>query len=200
MFENLVALINQAIPGANATVVKFGDVGDSAILVSKECILPVCKLLKGHPDYCFNVLQAVTACDFLGKDDQPGHIEVSYVLASFIKNLEVMIKLRLARGDANQLPEVDSVVSVWSAADFLERECYDMLGIKFVGHPDFRRILCPQDWEGYPLRRDYVAQTVYREMAVYPAHKLNVLDQGFGITTKADNKSEDAPMKEGRYH
>ena len=69
-----------------------------------------------------------------------------------------MLKTQLPRwqGDvAGQLPDLPSVVGVWRTADWHEREVYDLSGVNFTGHPDLRRILCPEDWEGYPLRKDY---------------------------------------------
>ena len=82
------------------------------------------------------------------------------------KNTELILKVRLPRGDENNLPKVDSVCSVWKAANFQERECYDMMGVEFNNHPDLRRILCPEDWEGYPLRKDYEEPDYYRGVPV----------------------------------
>jgi NADH-quinone oxidoreductase subunit C len=70
----------------------------------------------------------------------------------------LVLKVMLPRwkdGQVGELPEIKSVASVWSTADWHERECYDLLGIKFVDHPNLRRILCPEDWVGHPLRKDY---------------------------------------------
>lgn len=82
--------------------------------------------------------------------------------------------------------KVESVCDVWKSADFQERETYDMLGVEFIGHPDMRRILCPEDWEGFPLRKDYVVQEVYQGMEVNPAHKINQGDFDFMAKAKLD--------------
>ena len=66
-------------------------------------------------------------------------------------------------------PEVDSVVSVWNAANWLERETWDLLGVSFKGHPDLRRIMNPEDWEGHPLRKDYVIPTQYQDIDNKPS-------------------------------
>jgi NADH-quinone oxidoreductase subunit C len=76
-------------------------------------------------------------------------------------------------------PAVDSIVKTYAAANFQERETYDMFGIRFNNHPDHRRILCPDDWQGWPLRKDYVAQKYYNGMEVYPDSKMNYEDRDF---------------------
>ncbi|MGA0041012.1 MAG: NADH-quinone oxidoreductase subunit C, partial [Pirellulales bacterium] len=86
------------------------------------------------------------------------HLELVYHLWSTQARVSLVLKAKLPRwkGDQpGQLPEVPSVVGVWRTADWHEREVFDLSGVLFVGHPDLRRILCPEDWEGYPLRKDY---------------------------------------------
>jgi NADH-quinone oxidoreductase subunit C len=89
-------------------------------------------------------------------------------------------------------PTVDSVVNVYAAANFLEREVYDMFGITFNNHPDMRRILCPDDWEGFPLRKDYVAQKDYNGMTVYPDNKMNMEDREFIVRQEMIKKAQAA--------
>ena len=120
-----------------------------------------------------NVLQCVTGTDY---EDR---IEVSYIIASFTKNSEVIIKAKLPKTSSEATVAIDSVCSVWKSANFLERETYDMLGVVFTNHPDMRRILCPDDWEGYPLRKDYKVQEVYNDMVVDPPEKVNKADHNF---------------------
>ncbi|NQU66290.1 MAG: NADH-quinone oxidoreductase subunit C, partial [SAR324 cluster bacterium] len=74
-------------------------------------------------------------------------------------------------------PEIDSVVSLWRSADWLEREMYDLLGMKYLGHPDLRRIMLPPDWEGHPLRKDYVAPTSYHGMDNSPSALTKSFEQ-----------------------
>ncbi|MFO1095596.1 MAG: NADH-quinone oxidoreductase subunit C [Planctomycetaceae bacterium] len=86
------------------------------------------------------------------------HLEVVYQLFSVSHKHRITIKARLPRwaGDTpGDLPEIDTVSHVWAIADWHEREAYDLLGVRFVGHPNLVRILCPDDWEGHPLRKDY---------------------------------------------
>ncbi len=179
MHNELAGYINKHVANANATV-HTAEKGDNSITVAAESILEVCKLLKTSSEYEFNVLQVISGIDF----PEAGQIELAYILASFTKNLELILKVRLPRGDKNNLPKINSVVSVWNAANYQEREAFDMIGVTFVGHPDHRRILTPDDWDGHPLRRDYVVQEKYLNMVVNPAHKVNTEDHFFGKKLK----------------
>ncbi len=181
MHNEIASKLNGLVSGSNA-VANIATVGDSSIMVEAGKILEVCKALKAEG---FNVLQAVTGTDYADR------IELTYVLADFTKNRELLLKTKLGRGDGSgnnkdTLPKIDSVVSVWNAANFQERETYDMIGVNFVGHPDLRRILTPDDWQGYPLRRDYVVQEKYLDMVVNPAHKINSADHMFGKKLKEE--------------
>lgn len=177
MHSELATAINSSVSGANATVGK-GEAGDESITIESSKVLETAKYLKANG---FKVLEVVSATDF--KD----YIEVAYVVATFdpANNKEVIIKAKLDRNN----PEVESVCSIWKAANFQERECYDMMGIVFKNHPDHRRILCPEDWTGYPLRKDYVVQEVYNGMIVNPEVKMNFPDREFAEKQKAANKA-----------
>lgn len=182
MHNEIASFLNTAVPGSNP-VVKSAEVGHSSVFVEAEKILEVCEKLKTSPEFQMNVLQAVSGTDF--KD----HLEITYVLASFVKNTELLLKVKLPRGEGTgntlaNLPKINSVTSVWSAANFQERETYDLLGVHFVGHPDHRRILCPDEWQGYPLRKDYVVQEKYLDMVVNPPWKINTEDHMFGKNLK----------------
>jgi NADH-quinone oxidoreductase subunit C len=119
------------------------------------------------------------------------------VLCNFESGDEMLLKTSLAKGDdAMSVIEIDSVCSVWDAADFQERECYDMMGISFKNHPDMRRILCPDDWEGFPLRKDYVAQEQWHGMTVYPEAKSNKVQREFSAKLKEEEKAKLAAEKE----
>lgn len=194
MHNQIASTLNSKVPGANAQAL-IATIGDSSVLVEAGKILDVCKILKSEG---FNVLQVITGTDYADR------IEVTYSLADFISNREVLIKVKLSRGDGNgnnkdTLPKLDSVSSLWRAAHFQERETYDMMGVNFVGNPDLRRILCPDDWTGYPLRKDYVVQEKYLDMVVNPAHKVNTEDHMFGKKLKeqiGDPKKVSASWKD----
>lgn len=120
---------------------------------------------KEDPRLKFNLLSCISGVDYLEPDPKKvakagfePHTEVVYHLQSFHHRHRIIVKLILPRwkdNQAGQLPEVPSVTSLWSAADWHEREVYDLSGIWFDGHPDLRRILLAEDWEGHPLRKDY---------------------------------------------
>ncbi|RLS52801.1 MAG: NADH-quinone oxidoreductase subunit C [Planctomycetota bacterium] len=138
---------------------------DPWIEVAPAAIGEVAQFLKGDDQLALDSLNNLSATDFLETDAklaakfpyQP-HTEVVYHLYSFRRKHRAVIKVKFDRwknNEAGQLPEVPTVSHVWGIADWHEREAYDMMGIHFVGHPNLVRILCPDDWEGYPLRKDY---------------------------------------------
>jgi NADH-quinone oxidoreductase subunit C len=95
------------------------------------------------------------------------HVEVVYHLSSLPRKHKITVKVKLPRwkdGKAGEIPEVDSVADIWGIADWHEREAYDLMGIRFLGHPNLRRILCPEDWVGHPLRKDYEMPLEYHEI------------------------------------
>jgi len=109
--------------------------------------------LKTAPEFHFDYLECVTGIDF--PDDKKIH--VVYHLYSYAKKHRAVLKVLLDRDD----PVVPTISSVWPAANWQERECFDLLGVLFDGHPDLRRILLPDDWEGHPLRKDYAEGDEY---------------------------------------
>lgn len=177
MHNQIAETLNKLHPGCEATVTT-ATVGDSFITIKSPFLYAVAETLKTSADFQMNVLQVITATDYPATSE----IELSYIMASFSKNLELILKVRLDR----KAPQVRSLVAIWAAANFQEREAYDMMGVLFENHPDFRRILCPDDWEGFPLRKDYVVQSHYQGIEVNPAHKNNTDDQFFGKKLKAE--------------
>lgn len=119
--------------------------GDDTILVKRESIFALMKLLKEQ--FQFEMLADLSAVDYFGQ--QP-RFEVVYHLNSLEKN----IRLRVKTG-VNENEEVDSITPLWPIANWLEREVWDMFGIRFKNHPDLRRILMYDEFEGHPLRKDY---------------------------------------------
>jgi NADH-quinone oxidoreductase subunit C len=191
MHSKWVDIINNSgIENPGATLHE-AEVGDSSITVNHEVIRDVCFYLRDHAETKFNVLQVITGTDY---DDR---IEVSYILASYVHNTELILKVKLPKDGEGNVPSVYSVDSVWRAANFLERETYDMLGVIFDQHPDFRRILCPEDWEGFPLRRDYEVVKSYRGMEVNPEHKINSADHMFA--QKLREQAEDPKKITGSW-
>jgi NADH-quinone oxidoreductase subunit C len=122
------------------------DRGELTLEIDPARIAAVCEFLKR--DQAFSRVSTVTAVD-----RYPGEprFEVVYHLHSIQRNQRLRLKCRL--GGEN--PEIDSVTPVWRGANWYEREVFDLFGIRFKGHPDLRRIMLPDDWEGHPLRKDY---------------------------------------------
>ena len=181
MHKEITEFINSKVPNAKANS-EEREVGDTPVYVEAASLYQVCEALKTDEKWDFKVLQVITGCDY--PDDQI--IEVSYILANFMKDHEVILKVKVPRDN----PKVDSVCDLWSSANFQERECFDMLGVEFANHPDHRRILCPDDWEGFPLRKDYVAQKMYKHMEVYPEDKMNNEQRGYDALSKAAFKDD----------
>jgi NADH-quinone oxidoreductase subunit C len=138
---------------------------DPWIEVTPEALVDVCLYLRDEPDLRFDMPNCVSGVDYFEADPKKAakvpwepHLEVVYHLWSTSNRRSLVLKVMLPRwkdDTEGELPEVPSVVSVWAGADWHERETYDMFGIRFTDHPNLRRILCPEDWVGYPLRKDY---------------------------------------------
>ncbi len=129
------------------TDVRF-DRDEMTIYVERANLREACALLRDDADCAFNFLSDVTCVDWFPAEPR---FEVAYHLLSISKKERVRLKVRLDSAS----PAVESVMPVWPAANFFEREVFDMFGIRFTGHPYLRRLLMPEDWQGYPLRKDY---------------------------------------------
>ena len=138
---------------------KFGEaigeasefIGQLSINVAKEQIVAICDFLKADDKTPFDYLSDLTCVHYPEKKSAP--FEVVYNLYSISANDRVRLKLQTSEA-------VDTVTTVWPAANWLEREVFDLFGVHFDGHPDLRRLLLPPDWEGYPLRKDYPLEFV----------------------------------------
>lgn len=124
------------------------DREELSIYIERSMIREACVLLRDNPECPFNYLSDVTCVDWYPSEPR---FEVIYQLLSITKKERVRLKVRLPGGS----PAVESVTPVWPGANYFEREVFDLFGIRFNGHPYMRRLLMPEDWEGYPLRRDY---------------------------------------------
>lgn len=118
--------------------------------IRAEDVLRVCQFMRDRPALYFDYLECLSAVD-LGVAD--GRLAVVYHLMSIPCGHRIVLKCFVPR--AVEAARVPSVTSVWRGADWHEREAYDLMGVWFEGHPDLRRILMPEDWEGHPLRKDY---------------------------------------------
>ena len=144
--DGLVSKLKERFPESILDVSSFR--GEITLHVRAGDILPVCRFLYDDPDLSFDYLT-----DLCGVDHHPQEprFQVVYHLCAMKSRSRLRVKVSLPDG----APRIASVVSVWKAANWLERETFDMFGITFVDHPDLRRILLAPDWEGHPLRKDY---------------------------------------------
>jgi NADH-quinone oxidoreductase subunit C len=149
----------------NRLAAKFGErIGelapaqkDAFLVIQPADLVDLCRYLKDDPETAFDCLMNLSAIDWPKKNQ----IEVVYHLWSYVKRHAFVLKIGLDR----EKPEVASLEPVWKAADWLEREQYDLLGVVFTGHPDLRRIMLPDDWIGHPLRKDYKEQTQWHNIS-----------------------------------
>ena len=123
--------------------------GQVSVTLRKNRIRDIARYLHDDPDLYFDYLIDVCGVDYLGKKEK--RFEVVYHLYSIKHRRMIRLKAEVGEEDLT----IDSVTSVWIGANWHERETFDLFGITFSGHPDLRRILMPEDWEGHPLRKDY---------------------------------------------
>ena len=143
--DNAIAAAVEAFDSEAVRNGKF-DRGELTLEIAATKIASVCGFLKY--DQKFVRLSTVTAVDRYPAEPR---FEVVYHLHSIERNERIRLKARLSGAE----PVIESVTSVWRGANWYEREAFDLFGIRFTGHPDLRRILMPDDWEGHPLRKDY---------------------------------------------
>jgi len=122
--------------------------GELTIVVPREHLRRAAEFLRSDPELQFTFLSDVAGVDRFPMEPR---FEVNYHLMSLARRERLRLKVCIAGSD----PVVESVTSVWPGADWHEREIFDLFGVRFEGHPDLRRILMPEDWEGHPLRKDY---------------------------------------------
>ena len=141
-------------PNAISEVIEFR--GEATLVIPRNVIVDVAERCRSDKDLQFNLLSDATCVDRYPLEPR---FEVNYHLVSIPRSDRLRLQIRLSASD----PVMDSLVPVWPGANWLEREIFDLMGIRFNGHPDLRRILMPDDWEGHPLRRDYPVEG-YRDI------------------------------------
>lgn len=148
-------IVRAAVPAATIDVAPSIDMPSA--YVDRDHLVEVCQALRTHPDLQFSVLLDVTAVDRLPAAPR---YEIVYILVCLGPSYGTAParRLRLKVQLANESAAVPTVSGVWPAANWAEREVFDLFGIQFEGHPDLRRVLMPDEWEGHPLRKDYPVQ------------------------------------------
>ena len=162
----VVALLTPLVPGTSFEAGRSVDC--ATVYVPAGRLVETCLALRDTPALRFNVLAEVTAADYLPRDPR---FEVVYHLLSIPNRERLRVKVRVRNSEM-----VPTVQGVWPAAGWPEREVWDMFGVVFDGHPDLRRLLMPEDWEGHPQRKDYPVQIRERTRTYEP---LEVSEEEF---------------------
>jgi NADH-quinone oxidoreductase subunit C len=173
--DTLVATLQAAVPDAQIEGAPTVD-PQTTIYVSRDEVPALARALRDRPELAFDFLAELTAVDYWPKEPR---YEVVYVLVSLAHRLRLRMKVRVPADD----PHVATVSGVWPAANWLEREVWDLFGIAFDGHPDPRRLLMPEDWQGYPLRKDYPVQI---RMTPNASEALQVTEEEFRANLMKD--------------
>lgn len=128
--------------------------------INKIYFLELAEFLTSYPKLFFDYLACITAID---NGTEAGTIDVIYNLYSIPLEQAIILKIQISRTTNEGIP---SISSIWKTAEWHEREAFDLVGVQFENHPDLRRILLPADWEGHPLRKDYVEQESYHGIKI----------------------------------
>jgi NADH-quinone oxidoreductase subunit C len=149
--ERVRAAVESRLAGAVSGI--DGMAVEGALVVPRDRLLEVCELLKGDPALRFTLPLFCTAVDWLEREPR---FDLVYQLRSLTRGTTIRLKVGVPDG-LGETPWVPSTASVWQGMGWQEREVFDLFGIDFPGHPDLRRLLMPTDWEGHPLRKDYIS-------------------------------------------
>jgi len=160
IIERLQKEFGDKITGAEAEAINPG------VVVATDAIAEVAAFVRSEPELAFDNLMCLSGVDYPNAD--PPRLEVVYNLFSYEHRHTFVLKVHVSRDQ----PSVPTVESVWGVANWHEREAYDMFGIEFAGHSDLRRILLPDDWQGYPLRKDWEDPDFYNGMRVKPTQQM----------------------------
>jgi NADH-quinone oxidoreductase subunit C len=173
--DALVALLQEALPGVPVEATPSIDLHQT-FYVSRDDVPAVMQVLRDRPDLGFTFLAELTAVDHWPREPR---FELVYILVALERAARLRLKVRLPGED----PHITTLSGLFPVASWLEREVWDMFGIAFDGHPDPRRLLMPEDWEGFPLRKDYPLQ-IRKETETGSA--LQVTEQEFRANVMKD--------------
>src|SRR5512132_1517518 len=171
----LIASLQEAVPGVSLEEAASVDL-QTTLYASRDDVPQLARALRDRADLNFAFLAELTAVDVWPREPR---FELVYILVSLEHRHRVRMKVRLHGDDAH----VATVSAIWPAANWLEREVWDLFGIVFDGHPDPRRLLMPEDWEGFPLRKDYPVQI---KMTPRTTEPLQVTEQEFRANLEKD--------------
>jgi NADH-quinone oxidoreductase subunit C len=180
----IMAALVAVVPGAEYQAVGCSDATVTpTLMVPVGDLLETCRALQGTPGLAFTAISDITAADF--HPHREPRFDVVYHVVSPHRRRRVRIKVQVGRDEP--LP---SVTRVWPGAGWLEREVYDLFGIVFEGHPDLRRLMMPDDWDGHPLRKDYPVQLRKDAQTYMP---LQISEEEFRANMERDRLARPAP-------
>jgi len=181
--DAIIQILSRTVPASGLESVPSGD-GMPTLYVAREQLVETCRALRDTPELGFAFLADLLPVDYLPREPR---FEIVYLLASLgVAGFgETPKRLRVKVRVSGTEPSVPSVASVWPAAGWSEREAYDLFGIHFPGNADLRRILMPDDWEGFPLRKDYPVQI---KQAVKTYEPLQLSEEQFVANIEAARK------------
>ena len=181
---DLIAALAAAVPGAQYEELQSSDSAVTpVILVPAEHLLATARALRDLPGLEFHGFSDVTAVDFYARREP--RFDLVYHLVSPHRRARVRLKVRIGADQA-----VTSVAAVWPGAAWMEREVYDLFGIVFDEHPDLRRLMMPEDWEGHPLRKDYPVQ-LRKDASTYMP--LQITEEEFRANLERDRHVRPRP-------
>ncbi len=173
---SIITALQEALPGVALEADPTGD--RPTVVVPRDRLVETARVLRDEPGLLFQVLTEVTAVDWWPAE--PRFVVVYHLLSP--RHLHLLrLKVKLSKND----PHVSTVSEVWPSANWLEREVWDLFGVVFEGHPDLRRLMMPDDWEGHPLRKDYPVQIKMKPKVYEP---LQVTEQEFEARIVADRR------------
>jgi NADH-quinone oxidoreductase subunit C len=174
----IIAVLHEVVPDAELESAPTVDLHPT-LYASRDHVVALALAFRDRPDLRFEFLAELTATDYWPREPR---FEVVYLLVSIEHRHRVRMKVRLDGSDAR----IGTIGGVWPAANWLEREVWDLFGIVFDGHPDLRRLLMPEDWEGFPLRKDYPVQIRMKPAIGEP---LQVSEQEFRANVEKDRQA-----------
>jgi NADH-quinone oxidoreductase subunit C len=154
MSKALIELVRKNFP--DAVLESHSQLGDDTVVIKAEHWKDVFRFLRDNPQSDISMLTDLTAVDF---PDREPRFEVVAHVYSLSRGHRLRLKARIGDRDGETV-EIETLTDLWASANWLERECFDMMGVKFIGHPDLRRILLYPEFEGHPLRKDYPAEKI----------------------------------------
>jgi NADH-quinone oxidoreductase subunit C len=195
MSKALIELVKKSFP--DAVLETHSQLGDDTIVLAPGRWKEVCRFLMENPQSDMSMLTDLTAVDFPERDPR---FEIVAHLYSLSRGHRLRLKARVGDREGETV-EIDTLTELWASANWMERECFDMFGVKFLGHPDLRRILTYPEFEGHPLRKDYPADKIqplvqYRDVPNIEKLAPFGVDEGmsFGRQTHARTPDDDSRM------